>query len=95
MREVDPSELTKRKSRDKLSKTDTDICYLVRGSFGEDEDDPGVIDTQYVGLSELVANIDKAKLDTKLDTFAKSLGERMKDARKAERAQQKRQKKKK
>jgi hypothetical protein len=92
VREADPKELTKRQRRGELEATDIDICYLVRGRFGEDEDDPGMIDTQYVSLSELVTNIKKEKLDTELDTFARGLAARMKDARKKARTQQKKQK---
>jgi len=34
------------------------MCYLVRGKFGRDADDDGVIDTRWVPLADLVEQLD-------------------------------------
>jgi len=69
-------------SRDKRAgrkRVHEDMCFAVRGGFGEDKDDAFIPNTRWVLLSELVKNVDKRELAA-LSKFAKALPERLKSA---------------
>ena len=61
------------------------VGYKVRGGYGEDKDDELIPDTRWVGLSELVANLDDRSLAV-LDSWANGLQKVLKAARKKQRA---------
>jgi hypothetical protein len=69
-------------SRDKRAgrkRVHEDMCFAVRGGFGEDKDDAFIPNTRWVLLSELIKNVDKRELAA-LSKFAKALPERLKSA---------------
>ena len=62
------------------------VCgvYQVRARFGEDEDDGGVVDTQWVLLSDLLEHVSlQTALDRELDKYARGLQANARRAREA------------
>ena len=53
MRFCDPDQLIGKKRRNRLAAADKAMCYLTRGTFKEDSNDAGFIDTRWVELEEL------------------------------------------
>ena len=61
-----------------------DMVYQVRARFGEDEDDGGVVDTQWVLLSDLLEHVSlQTALDRELDKYARGLQANARRAREA------------
>ena len=51
---------------------DKAVCYLTRGTFKEDSNDAGFIDTRWVELEELYENCGKTPLKNALKKYRKA-----------------------
>ena len=58
----EPEQLIAKKRRNRLAAADKAVCYLTRGTFKEDSNDAGFIDTRWVELEELYENCGKTPL---------------------------------
>jgi len=54
----EPMDMSLFQRRNEMPKEEKRMCYLVRGKFGRDTDDDGVIDTRWVPLADLVEQLD-------------------------------------
>ena len=66
MRFCEPEQLIAKKRRNRLAAADKAVCYLTRGTFKEDSNDAGFIDTRWVELEELYENCGKTPLKNAL-----------------------------
>ena len=72
MRLCDPDQLIGKKRRNRLAAADKAVCYLTRGTFKEDSNDAGFIDTRWVELEELYENCGKTPLKNALKKYRKA-----------------------
>ena len=72
MRFCEPEQLIAKKRRNRLAAADKAVCYLTRGTFKEDSNDAGFIDTRWVELEELYENCGKTPLKNALKKYRKA-----------------------
>ena len=80
MRFCEPEQLIAKKRRNRLAAADKAVCYLTRGTFKEDSNDAGFIDTRWVELEELYENCGKTPLKNALKKYRKAEDEAVKAA---------------
>ena len=68
----EPEQLIAKKRRNRLAAADKAVCYLTRGTFKEDSNDAGFIDTRWVELEELYENCGKTPLKNALKKYRKA-----------------------
>ena len=79
-RDFDPAQLIGKRRRNEVSSDDFTISYLLLGRFAEDEGDDGFLDTRWVDVEDLMANLDDDGLKP-LASYESALKKRLSKAR--------------